>query len=301
MSPATLKRFHGRIIGFLSVLIAFALCAPAAFAQDSFQIEIPLARFGHGYTLHFLDSSQPDGFGFEFMSPTATALKPLGSVGGSGNYVLASGSHLELTFSIADFQFSHWWLSDDTTGEFTLTSTAFGIQDLSAAFWSTGSGPGNSDVAPSSIRSLALPASRLQHALAFVLSDGTVYPVTQGPLLGYNVSQPDGSTAFQSYGIFNAWVYPEYWRNQDFSLFDLTTAEQSPLNASDLTAGAWTPTSQTTNVYSATIRVSMAGDPSAFTFHTSSGAMQTVYPFWNVAHSHVKGTNESYDRNLSQN
>ena len=126
---------------------------------------------------------------------------------------------------------------------------------------------------------LRRPGGRLQHALVVVFDNGATIPVTQDSLLGMYVTAPDGSSAFRSYGFFNA-VANTYGLAGSYYLVDLTTHEQAPANSAELAFTAWAPLTLSTPPMSPFVLVSASDGSGSYTFHTSSGSLQSVTPYW---------------------
>lgn len=127
--------------------------------------------------------------------------------------------------------------------------------------------------------SFAVSADRLQHALVVVFDNGATIPVTQDGLLGTYVTAPDGSSVFQSYRFFNA-VANTYGLGGSYYLVDLTTREQAPANSTELAFAAWAPLTLSTPPMSPFVLVSASDGSGTYTFHTSSGSLQSVTPYW---------------------
>ena len=262
--------FRRRLLAL--ILACLCLGGMAARADDPvLTLQLSLGRFGHGFTLYYLDGSSGNTV---TLAPDAFSLTPQGVVGGNGQYQLASDSHLELRFSFDSSQFPRWWLSDDTTSEFS----QLGTSELRITPWAVDQPyvqDGNAMV--SNMQSFAVPESRYQHALTVILDNGTTYPVTQGAVLGENAGAPGGTPMFRSYGFFDAWAYVDS-QGWSFQLVDLSTNEQAPANTTDLVSANWGAISLPSVVHVASILVGEHDAGNAFTFHTSSGSMQSVYP-----------------------
>ena len=87
MRFATPERSLQRILALLSAVVAVALSCSTALAQSTVTFELPLGRFSHGFTLHYLDANSNE----ITVSSPVSVLAPAGSVDASGNYVLAAG------------------------------------------------------------------------------------------------------------------------------------------------------------------------------------------------------------------
>jgi len=266
-----------RRLGFF--LLFFLIVCHADAQSESLHLKLPLERFSHGFTLHYIDSVSG---GEMSLSPQNSEMAPIGWVNGSGQYLLDGDSHLALTFLIDGSQYTQRWLSDDLTGELSEATAFTGDEDLRSSAWYIGSpySVGGSLVA-SNMRCFSVGEDRFQHSLALVLSSGSVYPVSRSAVMGENVVQGNGNNVFQSYGFFNAWSYPDNWNSGlQAYLFDVTQGEQSPADTASLVSAQWTPTGQSMFIYGATGLVASADSSAVFTFHTSSGSLQSLTPFW---------------------
>lgn len=133
----------------MAALIHLAISLSSGRAQSTVTFELPLGRFSHGFTLHYLDSNSNENT----VSSPVSALAPAASVDGSGNYVLAADSHLEITFQADSSQVSQWWLSDDSVSAFSQP----GAFDLRGLPWAQTPGAGAALSAGAELRRLGRP------------------------------------------------------------------------------------------------------------------------------------------------
>ncbi len=245
---------------------------------QSLTLQLPLSRFSHGFALHYWDGAT----GTEnTLFPDSSFLSPAGSVDGTGQFQLAPNSFLELTFSLDTALASQWYLMDTTSGEFSLWGTA----DLRTNPWSTdGPHQAGDAFADSGLRYFTMPISRFQDALTVIDQNGTSFTVTQGQEEGQYIPDPaTGNPVFQGFGFFTAWSNLT-GATGNFSMVDLTSVEQGTAGVTHLLGNMWAPLSVPSVVRSATILVGDQNAGAYFTFHTSSGSLQSILP------SAVQGT-----------
>lgn len=260
-----------RLCRLAVMTIAWGFLIAPSVAQ-TLTLQLPLSRFSHGFALHYWEAAT----GMEYvLSPDSALLSPAGTVEGNGQYQLAAGSYLELTIALDTSLVSQWYLSDTTSAE----GSPWGVGDLRATLWGFDA-PYSPSTEPSALRYFALPINRYQHALTVIDENGTRFVVTQSPEEGQTVPDPNsGDPTFQGFGFFTAQA-DLTGAVGNFSMVDLSSAQQANWGGTDLLGSAWGSLSVPSVVRSATILVGGQNTGLYFTFHTSAGTLQSALPVW---------------------
>jgi hypothetical protein len=151
--------------------------------------------------------------------------------------------------------------------------------------------------------SFAVDEARSGHVLGLVIPEtGSIFPLTQTGIAGWNSYDVDGVAFWTGLGFFNAYAQTGLTAAGNFLVVDMTTGEQSPANMTNLAGQAWEPLSVGLITRAVTIvvpAVDFSHFPEAensplnrYTLHTStgfSGSLQSLVPTGGAAPWTVNG------------
>jgi hypothetical protein len=196
--------------GNLTNLLAYQRELPGV---SNFQL--PLGRLSHHFKLHYWDNLDGTEHVAELYSRLVT---PAGQMDATNHYVFATGSYGKLSFAVNSLRYSHWFVSDDTTGE----TSPPDVFDLRPDPWNTQGGPER--------QFFIVPVERAAHSFALV-QENSAYLAEASGFSFRDVAGREGTAVS---------VWTTYDSSLDFYLLDLSAQQRSPNGETFLLSSTWT-------------------------------------------------------------
>jgi hypothetical protein len=240
---APARRMKRRVARLVLILAIWALGSGMGKAQDtqSTTFQIPLSRSSHSFTLHQPGDISANPFDLQITNMIDD---------GQGGLITGPLSYLSLSANIQSGL--GYWLSDDTTGELSLSNR---VSFLRAPWRTNGAPP---------MQYFAISIDRVGHQFMLAQPSGAGFLVTNGDEATYISDGPNGPVDY-SYGFFDAWA--PYDPSQSFWLVDLTLNDRSPDNETNIADWAWQQNDRPLPVTQAVLWLDMAESRNAFTLH----------------------------------